>query len=183
MTRHNAGRAAVERFAQSEHLSFVRKRELRASLAYGTRDDRPFVLACPDTFMNLSGEAVGRLVGSLSVRAEKDLLIVVDDLALGFGNLRLRGQGSDGGHHGLKSVQQVLESTRYARLRLGIGHPSDDEQFSQWPVESYVLANFTKKEQKELPALWEQAALAFRLWLEKPMAQAMDAINSHRKKG
>lgn len=118
-TRHNMGFLVVDAIAEKRGLRWIRADRSYYRSAYESGSTR-VVLVKPQTYMNRSGEAVGVLCESLNVGPE-DLLVIVDDIALPLGTLRLRRQGSDGGHNGLKSVIDAVETTRFARLRIGIG--------------------------------------------------------------
>lgn len=171
-TRHNAGRRLVERIAKAHAVRFEKKSRLKASVVSLNWDNRPVVLAYPETFMNVSGEAVNLLVHYFSIDFKTDLLIVVDDLALPLSRLRLRGQGSDGGHNGLKSVQQFLGSPDFARLRLGIGSSESV------PAEEYVLSAFDPEEEKSFEAVLEKGAEACRMWATQPFQKVMTSVNT-----
>ena len=174
-TRHNAGRRLMEFVASYYGLKFLKKRKLRASLASFEWEKTPVTFAYPETFMNLSGEAVLALVRSFSLDWKKDLLIVVDDSALPFGRLRLRSRGSDGGHNGLKSICQHLGGSDYARLRMGIDSPSKNI-----PLEEYVLSPFDSDEKKELRDFLEKGLEASKCWALNPIHQAMNIVNAEQ---
>ena len=105
----------------------------------------------PNTFMNLSGKAIAYWLQELKIPKE-NLLVIVDDLALPFGTLRMRTKGSSAGHNGLKNIELLLAGQEYARLRFGIGN-----EFNKGQQVDYVLSNFTPKEFEELPPLMDQA--------------------------
>ncbi len=182
-TRHNAGRLGVEFLARNEKLSFSRKKLEASWCALWQSDSGPVTLSYPDHFMNLSGESVSKLVKHLDLNPASDLLILVDDVALPFGRLRLRAKGSDGGHNGLKSIDQYLGTSDYARLRIGVGIPQAEDSAAVSidqigvPLETYVLQPFTKKEQENLPEVLRRVEQACRDWLLKPIEQAMNAVN------
>ncbi len=166
-TRHNVGFAVLDLLAHRRHLSFARDRECRSALAMGELGQRHFILQMPLTYMNLSGEAVSCLLRKKKW-APSQLLVVVDDAALPLGSLRLREQGSAGGHNGLKSIETHLQTDAYARLRVGIGSPLEGEDLAD-----YVLSSFSSEEKKVLPALFERAAEAVEIWLQEGIASAM----------
>lgn len=176
-TRHNAGRELIQELARREGFSFSRKRKLEASIAQVELVGQGAILAYPEVFMNVSGKAVGHLVAEFAVNVVKDLLIIVDDFALPFGHLRLRSRGSDGGHKGLESIHRCLEVSNYARLRLGIGM-KDGSALQDMPLEEYVLDSFSPEEQKCLPKSWDRGCEACRLWMSRPIDQAMNVVNS-----
>lgn len=177
-TRHNIGRDAVDTLASDFGLCLTEKKLLKASLALGVIDGQEAALAYPSVFMNLSGETVARLVREFSIKRSGDLLVVVDDLALPFGKLRLRAKGSSGGHNGLKSIEALVGTSNFARLRIGIGHPGEAE--SEPDVSTYVLSRFSENEKKCLPEVLAQAADACRVWLKEPVVRAMEVVNHCR---
>jgi peptidyl-tRNA hydrolase, PTH1 family len=138
MTRHNAGFMVLDRIAATENLSFKMER-----LAYHTEwkfKGRQINLIKPTTFMNLSGKALNYWMKQLGVPIE-NVLVVVDDLALGFGVLRLKPKGSSAGHNGLKDIEAVLGNNLYPRLRFGIG-----SDFSKGRQVDFVLGKFNEDE-------------------------------------
>lgn len=178
-TRHNAGRLLVEHIACRLGRVFFKKKSLQASVASLAWEGEDVILAYPEIFMNACGEAVGRLVRHYGIHFKKELLIAVDDLALTFGRLRLRGSGSDGGHNGLKSIHEALASQDYPRLRIGIGSAGGNfSAASTVSTEEFVLSPFDKREREVLHEVLEKGFAACRLWVSRPIAQAMNAINS-----
>lgn len=127
--------------------------------------------------MNLSGKAVSYWMQKEKVALE-DLLVVVDDLALPFGALRLRAQGSDGGHNGLKNINALLGSTAYARLRFGIGN-----DFRKGEQIDYVLGSWDGKEREELPALLERGGEIIVSFVLQGVARTMNMFNTNKSKG
>ena len=123
--------------------------------------------------MNESGDVVRALVEHFQINFQSDLLITVDDVALPFGQLRLRAKGEDGGHRGLRSIEQALQSQSYARLRIGIA----PEKPLQIPLEEFVLQPFLKEEEKHLDSVIERSIEACRLWVSEPLEKAMNLIN------
>jgi peptidyl-tRNA hydrolase, PTH1 family len=117
-TRHNIGFTILDALARASNISFSPdKLAFRSELRF---KGRPFVLVKPSTYMNLSGKAVNYWLQQEKVPVE-NLLVILDDIALPFGVLRLKAKGSDGGHNGLKSIDEALRTQNYARLRFGIG--------------------------------------------------------------
>lgn len=182
-TRHNIGRALVEFMAQQEKVVFKRDKKLNAMCTEVCWAGESVQLVYPEVFMNLSGETVRRIKEYFPINLQTDLLIAVDDAALPFGMLRLRGQGSSGGHNGLKSIASAIESEQYARLRLGIGKPGDlasgtsECDNSVAPLHDYVLDVFGAEELAAMPIFLKSAAEACRLWAEGPIERAMSAVN------
>ena len=142
-TRHNIGFRILDALADASNIAFSDKR-------YGYVADykykaRTFLLLKPTTYVNLSGKAVSYWMQKEKISVE-NLLVLVDDLALPFGIIRLRAKGGDGGHNGLKSITQILGRNDYARLRFGIG-----DHFHPGFQVDYVLSAWKKEEEKELP--------------------------------
>jgi PTH1 family peptidyl-tRNA hydrolase len=147
-TRHNIGFMVLDAWAKASNAVFTPQR-------YATRADvkfkgRTFMLVKPSTYMNLSGKAVNYWIQATQVPIE-NVLVLVDDLALPFGKLRLRPEGSDGGHNGLKHINETLGHQGYARLRIGIGRA-----FSEGRQIDYVLSAFDEDEQTALPELLDR---------------------------
>jgi PTH1 family peptidyl-tRNA hydrolase len=130
-----------------------------------------YTLAKPTTYMNLSGKAAAHWLSTLKVPTE-NMLVVTDDLALPFGKLRLKGQGSAGGHNGLKSVQETLGTDAYARLRFGV-----DANFPKGRQVDYVLNPFSADEQIDLPLRIEKAAEAVLAFGALGLDRAMNVVN------
>ncbi|MBI3306516.1 MAG: aminoacyl-tRNA hydrolase [Candidatus Omnitrophica bacterium] len=172
-TRHNAGRLLIELAASKQKILLSRKKALKAYGASVEWDGCSVFLAYPDTWMNLSGESVKRLVNHFEIDPTKDLLVIVDDFALPLGRLRLRPKGSDGGHNGLKSVHALLQTDQYARLRIGIGPSNPAASY-----EAFVLERFKTTEKKILRKVLEEGAQACRLWATESIQAAMNSVNA-----
>ncbi len=150
LTRHNIGFLTLDRLAEEHKIKFETHR--LADTAVLKHKGRQLHLIKPTTFMNLSGKAVAYWLQDLKIPKE-NLLVVVDDLALPFGSLRMRTRGSAAGHNGLKNIELVLGGQDYPRLRVGIGN-----NFSKGQQVDFVLSKFSKEEIKELPSLMDKAA-------------------------
>src|SRR5258706_8539871 len=149
LTRHNVGFLVLDRLADNHKIDFKTERLAdRAELKY---KGRQLHLIKPNTFMNLSGKAIAYWLQELNIPKE-NLLVVVDEIALPFGSLRLRAKGSPAGHNGLKNIELVLGSQEYARLRFGIGN-----NFSKGSQVAFVLTNFEQEEFDALPALMDKS--------------------------
>lgn len=148
-TRHNIGFDVLQAWADQAGSTFTLQRH--ATLTKISHKGRQITLIQPTTYMNLSGKAVRYWLNELQIPME-NLLVVMDDLALPFGQLRLRGKGSDGGHNGLRSIDAELGTNNYARLRFGIGN--DFPKGMQVP---YVLGKWFPEQEEQLP---ERIALA-----------------------
>lgn len=141
-TRHNAGFLALDFLAEHFELPpFRLAAKHKAQLSEGDIHGERVLLAKPQTFMNLSGQAVRSLVQFFKISLE-NLVVIYDDVAIPQGHLRLRPNGSAGGHNGMKSIIQELGTQEFPRLRLGLG----TEKPIQMPLEDFVLGRMTKKE-------------------------------------
>ena len=170
-TRHNAGFLLVEKLAELWKAGWTKERKFAARVAKAERNGQKVLLAEPQTFMNLSGEAVGGLVQFYQLPLEK-ILIVVDDADLPLGEIRLRPGGGSGGHHGLESVAQHLGSKAYARLRIGIGRQNEARA-----ITGHVLGKFSADENALLEKVLERAAGQMECWVDAGLQKAMNQFN------
>lgn len=149
LTRHNAGFLVLDRLADNHKIDFATER--LADKAELKHKGKQIHLIKPNTYMNLSGKAIAYWLQELKIQKEH-LLVVVDEIALPFGSLRMRTKGSSAGHNGLKNIEQTLGGQEYARLRFGIG-----SEFAKGQQVDYVLGNFTQDELKALPQHMDRA--------------------------
>lgn len=171
-TRHNAGFLVVEKLAarwNADWRSDTRSDCRLARAQFGAKD---CLLCEPQGFMNNSGEAVGCLSAYYRVSVER-LLIVVDDADLPLGRLRLKPEGSSGGHHGLESVENSLGTQSYARLRVGIGRTAAEVR----EITGHVLGRFRKEETELVGLVLDQAARQIECWLTAGVNAAMNQFN------
>ena len=181
-TRHNIGRRLMEFIVEKEKVKFASKKSQKAALSSVWWGGEVVHLTYPLTYMNLSGESVEVLVKYWKVAANKDLLIVVDDIALPFGKFRLRGEGSSGGHNGMASIEEHLGSCEYPRLRIGIG-PCENKAAggsagSDRSLRDYVLSAFNAAEEKRMKELLEKGMKACQTWVAEPLSKAMGRVNA-----
>lgn len=169
-TRHNIGFAALDYLAEKYSLEFKQSTKFNGLLAKGTIAGQSCILLEPLTFMNLSGEAVAAVLRYYEIELAH-LLVIVDDVDLPLGRMRLRIDSGPGTHNGLKSVEEHLQTNRYARLRLGVGNRTDED------LASYVLGKFTSEEEQLVSPMIEGAAQAVELFIEKGLTRAMDFAN------
>ena len=149
LTRHNIGFLTLDRIADNHKIQFSLDRLAeKAELKY---KGRHIHLIKPTTFMNLSGKAIAYWLQDLKIPKE-NLLVIVDDLAIPFGSLRLRTKGSAAGHNGLKNIELLLNGQEYSRLRFGIGN-----EFGKGQQIDFVLSNFSQEEFKQLPTIMDKA--------------------------
>jgi PTH1 family peptidyl-tRNA hydrolase len=170
LTRHNIGFLTLDRLADVHKLSFATGR--LADKAEFRYKGKQLHLIKPNTYMNLSGKAVAYWLQALDIPRE-NLLVVVDDIALPFGTLRMRAQGSSAGHNGLGNIEETLGGKNYARLRMGIG-----SQFSKGQQVDYVLGNFGKDELEALPAYMDRATEAILGFCTMGVERAMNQYNT-----
>ena len=171
-TRHNIGFNVLDAFTKASNAVFE---DMRYGAVCEVRlKGRTLVLLKPNTYMNLSGKAVSYWMQKEKIALE-DLLVIVDDLALPFGSLRLKGQGSDGGHNGLKSINALLGTTAYARLRYGIGN-----DFLKGQQVDYVLGNWDEKEREELPELLQRGGEIITSFVLQGMTRTMNVFNTKK---
>lgn len=172
-TRHNAGFLIIDELARDLGLSFAPARF--GAVAKGRIKNKLVVLLKPDTYMNLSGNAV-RHWGKVEEVAPENILVLVDDLALPFGTLRLKGRGSAGGHNGLKNIEEMLGTNKYPRLRFGIGN-----DFPRGGQIDFVLERFAPEERAEMPDLLHTASETIKSFVLAGLERTMNAFNKHRK--
>lgn len=171
-TRHNLGFLVVEMLAHS--LNWVLKDENRfnAKVAKGMLNGKTIHLILPMTFMNESGWAVRQYLDYYKLSASQ-IVVVCDDIALEFGQIRLRSKGSAGGHNGLKSINAHLGTEEYVRLRMGIGDYRDKE-----PLSDYVLSNFTAEESVALNDFIKRGAVTLVDLTTDTPTQVMNRVNT-----
>ena len=168
MTRHNVGFLVLDAWAAEEGAVFREDKKLLAHIAVTPADER---LVKPSTYMNESGRAVRAILEWLKLTAA-DLLVIVDDIALTLGQIRLRPEGSSGGHNGLKSIEQHLGTTQFARLRCGV-----EAVPPGWKQEQWVLSRFRAEEEETLGGMVRTARLAIECCQHEGIAVAMNRFN------
>lgn len=168
-TRHNVGFEVIDCLASRHHIP-LRRRTLRALLGEGVIEGHPVILAKPMTYMNLSGEAVSAISRRYRIPPE-NVVVVVDDIALPTGKLRLRLKGSSGGHNGLESIQRHLQTTQYPRVRIGVGAAQPGAMVD------HVLSRFHPEEQERIAEAVERAADAVETALREGFEKAMSRYN------
>lgn len=170
-TRHNIGFRILDAYAEASNISFSTERY--GDVAHCRLKNKQLVLLKPSTYMNLSGNAVRYWQQKENIALE-NILILVDDIALPFGAIRLKTSGSDAGHNGLKNIAQMLGTQAYARLRFGVGN-----DFARGCQIDYVLGNFTADQEKELP---ERLKVAVEAMCEFVLAGAQSAMCKYNNK-
>lgn len=169
-TRHNIGFMVADRLTTDANASFESCRY--GDMARFRVKNKQLLVLKPSTFMNLSGVAVRYWMNKEKLPLQ-NLLVIVDDLALPFGTIRIRGNGSDAGHNGLKNIASELGNQNYARLRFGIGN-----DYARGSQIDYVLGKFQPEQVKELPPRLELAAEAVRAYCLSGLSFAMTNFNN-----
>jgi len=175
--RHNVGFKCVDLFAREHGISLT-QRGARSKLGTGEVAGTKVVLAKPQTFMNLSGEAVSALVRRYHLSSQ-DILVIYDDLDLPLGKIRIREKGSSGGHNGLKSIISHLGTQDFPRIRVGIGpaEGSDITAASEVDAIEHVLSDFTEEEKTVMREVYPRVAAVIECILEEGIAAAMNKYN------
>lgn len=174
-TRHNVGWWLVDYLAQTWHLDGWRK-DNDALVAAAVVNGTQLRLLKPQTYMNLSGDALRPYTRRPFWSAATDLLVVVDDVALPTGRYRLRAKGSAGGHNGLKHIEHTLKSNEYARLRIGVG-PGENRSFNG-ALADFVLSPVGKIEREEIVSLFPTLTRATERWMKDGILAAMNEFNA-----
>lgn len=175
-TRHNAGAMCVDLLREKLNFpEFKLQKKFNSLISEGAHENEKIILTKPQTFMNLSGEAVSSLVNFYNCPLE-NLIVIYDDVDLPLDEIRVRPNGSAGSHNGMKSVTQSLGSTSFPRVRIGIesrGESSPEKQ----DISSFVLNSFTKKEMAAFKESLENATQATMLILSKGVEETMQRYN------
>ena len=172
-TRHNMGFMVLDAWAQASNIVFESGR-----YGYTATDSfkgRKFTLLKPSTYMNLSGKAVRYWMNELKVPVE-NLLVLSDDLNIPFGTLRLRKNGSAGGHNGLTNINELIGTQDYARIRIGIGN-----EFGRGQQINYVLGELSKEEVEEMPEICRRVIEGIKAWATIGADRAMNVVNTRPK--
>ena len=172
-TRHNVGFMVLDAWAQASNAVFSSKRY--GDIAEITVKGRKFTLLKPSTYMNLSGNAVRFWLRKLNLPLEK-LIVVSDDLNLPFGTIRMRRNGSSGGHNGLENITEMLESDQWTRIRVGIGN-----EFQRGGQIDFVLGEMTAEEKDEIREIGLRIAEGIQTFALAGPEIAMNSLNSKRK--
>lgn len=171
-TRHNMGFMVLDAWSQASNTAFNTMRY--GDVAEIHLKGRTVYLLKPSTYMNLSGNAVRYYLQKLPIHTDR-LLVICDDINLPFGKLRMRKNGSDGGHNGLKNIAECLETENYARIRMGVGH-----EFSTGAQADYVLGNLSEEEMKEMTNLSEKVIQGVKDWIFVGADRAMNVLNAKK---
>lgn len=168
-TRHNIGFKILDFLAEKEKCTFTNVK--LGALAEFSIKGRQLLLIKPNTYMNLSGKTVQYYIEKEKIPLE-NVLIITDDLNLPFGSIRIKPKGSDGGHNGLKSIQQLLQTTEYPRFRFGIS-----DEFKKGQQINYVLGEWSEEEKKVLPERLEISTQIIKEFALAGLANTMNQFN------
>ena len=168
-TRHNMGFMVLDAWAQASNIVFESGRY--GSTATVSFKGRKFTLLKPSTYMNLSGKAVRYWMNEMKIPVE-NLLVILDDLNIPFGTLRLRKNGSAGGHNGLTNINELIGTQEYARIRMGIGN-----DFGRGQQVDYVLGALSREEMDEMPSLCKRVIDGVKAWATIGPDRAMNSVN------
>lgn len=170
MSRHNLGFMVVDHLSRMLGVNLKEEKWCQGVYGKGECQGEPVILLKPMTYMNESGTSVRKVADYFRLGVQ-DLLIVVDDVALPFGQMRVREAGSAGGHNGLRSIESCMGSQQYLRLRMGVGAPQEKKMVD------HVLGVFHGDEREELTSFVEQGVEAVKLLCTSELSQAMMVIN------
>ncbi|MBR1956300.1 MAG: aminoacyl-tRNA hydrolase [Bacteroidales bacterium] len=172
-TRHNMGFMVLDAWAQASNIVFESGRY--GSTATVSFKGRKFTLLKPSTYMNLSGKAVRYWLTELKIQPDQ-LLVISDDLNIPFGTLRLRKNGSAGGHNGLTNINELIGTQEYARIRMGIGN-----DFGRGQQVDYVLGELSAEEKEQMPELCKRVIDGIKAWALMGPDRAMNTLNTKPK--
>lgn len=172
LTRHNIGFLVLEEFAGANSIKFKINKRFNALVGEGLVGREKTLAAMPQTYMNCSGNSVRQLLDWLKIEPG-NMFVVMDDIALPFGAIRIRPGGSSGGHKGLSSIIDSISAQEFPRMRLGILGRRNVRDLS-----GYVLARFNKAEQKNLPHILNTASHACECWIKEGINAAMNQYNN-----
>jgi len=173
-TRHNIGFVVLDRLAVKAGLTFSRM-EMKALVAKGELNGQRLILVKPQTYMNLSGQAVGTLMRFYKIPLE-NLLVIYDDVDLPYETLRMRPQGGSAGQKGMQSIIESMGSPNFSRLRVGVGRPPGQRQAAD-----YVLQSFSKDELEVLPFVLDRAVEAVMTFVDSGIEVAMNKYNTSQE--
>ncbi len=176
-TRHNIGFMCLKHIAHEHGINFDKK-QANARIGRGAIEGVEVVLARPQTYMNLSGQSVNRLMHNLKLKP-CDIIVIHDDLDLALGKVRIRTGGSSGGHKGINSIIQEICTREFIRIKIGIGRPSPDkyDASNECDIVDYVLTSFNADEKKQLEPAITKASEALVCLLTEGLEAAMNKHN------
>lgn len=170
-TRHNVGFDVIDVMAQKYNIELTEKKH-RALSGSGYIAGRKVLLVKPQTYMNLSGESVQAILNFYKLDAERELLVIYDDISLALGRIRVRAKGSAGGHNGIKNIIAMTGTQTFARIKVGVG-----EKPQGWDLADYVLGHFSREERALVEDAFADAAEAAEMILADDLSGAMNKFN------
>ncbi|MCI8327946.1 MAG: aminoacyl-tRNA hydrolase [Lachnospiraceae bacterium] len=170
-TRHNIGFEVIDALAEKYNITMKEKKH-KALIGKGVIEGQKVILAKPQTYMNLSGESIVKLVHYYKLNPEEKLIVIYDDISFVPGNLRIRQSGSAGGHNGVKSIIKCLDTQKFIRIKVGVGEKPKD-----WDLADFVLGHFNKQEREDLEGAIERAVEATGCLVNGNVAKAMNEYN------
>ena len=173
-TRHNIGFMVADHLAQQLEAQW--KSVTLGAIAEAKYKSRTLILLKPNTYMNLSGKSILYWMQKEKVPLE-NVMVILDEIQLDLGTMRMRAKGTDGGHNGLKDIQEQLQTTEYARLRIGIGN-----DYPAGGQVRYVLGKWNNEEKKILPSVLDEAAEAIKSYVSIGLKRTMDKVNMNPAK-
>ena len=171
-TRHNMGFMVLDAWSQASNIHF--RTDRYGDIAVLSIKGRNVYLLKPSTYMNLSGNAVRYWLQKLPVTNER-LMVICDDINLPFGSLRMRRSGSDGGHNGLKNINEMTGTCEYARIRIGVGH-----EFQNGGQIDYVLGELDKEQKGQMPDICDSVISGVTDWVLCGIDHAMNTFNAKK---
>ncbi len=172
-TRHNMGFNVVTRISDDYNIP-IRTREHRSLCGKGFIEGEKVLLAMPQTYMNLSGEAVRSLVDYYKIDPEEELIVIYDDISLDIGRIRIRAKGSAGGHNGIKNIIAHLGTDVFPRIKIGVG-----DKESGRDLRDHVLGRFSKEENEKMREMLGEGCEACRDLIMYGINEAMNRHNGH----
>ena len=169
-TRHNIGFMILDAWAQASNVVFTTDRY--GDVATIKLKGREFYLLKPSTYMNLSGNAVRYWLQKLDIPIS-NLAVICDDLNLPFGTIRMRKAGSNGGHNGLRNIEELLQTREYTRIRIGVGH-----EFEKGRQVDFVLGAFSPEQSRQIPDMADRIVSGIKTWAFVGADKAMTQLNS-----
>lgn len=174
-TRHNIGFEAIDVLAELNHIS-VNKSKFKALVGEGSIGGEKVVLMKPQTYMNLSGEAISACKAWYKIEPE-DIIIMYDDVSLAVGDIRIRKSGSSGGHNGIKSIIAHLSTEVFPRVKIGVG-----QKPAGWDLADYVLGKFSEEDMKTLCPRLKEICNAVETMIKKDVDTAMNNYNGKTRR-
>ena len=180
-SRHNIGFLVLENLSKKYNSNFLLKDKLKSSCSEFKINDSTYRLFLPNTFMNNSGDAVRAIIDWYKIKLDQ-IFVIVDDKDLPLGKIRFRKKGSSGGHNGLKSIIEKLQTQNFNRIRIGIGSPPSIEGTNNYNTISHVLGNISLEEKSTLDKVYERVIESLEQINIKKEEFIMNELNSFDKK-